>query len=190
MIDKLYNIEHRGADLIKEELLKLRKEEATPILNQLKKYLTDILATTAPRGSLGTAIKYTVDRFDGLMEYTKDANLEIDNNATERCIKQVVIGRKNWLFADNINSAGKLAMVYSLIVTCKINNVNPREYLEYILTQLPYINKHDVAELRKLLPDKYDITKRYDLEYRKTSGIVETISIVEDIMAKGVPKAA
>ena len=88
------------------------------------------------------------------------------------------------MFADNINSANKLARLYSLIISCKFNNINPREYLEYIFTQLPYINKHDTSELRKLLPDKYDINKRYDLEYRKQTGIVETIIIptVGDIL--------
>mgnify|MGYP003424474127 FL=1 len=183
-IDKLYNIEHRGSKLSKKELLKLRNKEAVPILNELKEYLTNIVSTTPPKSKLGVALKYTLDRFDGLMEYTKNADLEIDNNATERCIKYVVMGRKNWLCADNINSANKLARLYSLIISCKFNNINPREYLEYIVTQLPYINKHDTSELRKLLPDKYDINKRYDLEYRKQTGIVETIIIptVGDIL--------
>jgi IS66 C-terminal element len=79
-------------------------------------------------------------------------------------------------------------MLYSLIITCKFNNINPREYLEYILTQLPYINKHDTSELRKLLPDKYDVDKRYDLEYRKQAGIVETITI--PTIDEAIPKVA
>ncbi|MBM3467702.1 MAG: IS66 family transposase [Alphaproteobacteria bacterium] len=187
-IDKLYNIEHRGAGLSKKGLLRLRKKEAVPIVKELKEYLTNIMKTTSPKGKLGVAIKYTLDRFDGLMQYTKNANLEIDNNATERCIKYVVMGRKNWLFADNINSANKLAMLYSLVVTCKTNNINPREYLEYIFTQLPYINRHNTNELRKLLPDKYDVNKRYDLEYRERAGIVETIII--RTTAEYIPKAA
>lgn len=191
-INKLYKIEHdaakNGLDYL--EVLKLRKKEAIPILDKLKNYLTEVVATTSPKGSLGNAIKYTLDRWDGLAEYTNGGNLEIDNNATERCIKYVVMGRKNWLFADNIDSAGKLAMLYSLVITCKFNNVNPREYLEYIFTQLPYINRHDVAELRNLLPDRYDVAKRYDLEYRRALGIVETITIGEDITAEDIPKAA
>ena len=182
-IDRLYDIEHRGAKLSKEDLLKLREKEAVPILNELKEYLTNIVSTTSPKGKLGVSIRYTLERFDGLVQYTKNANLEIDNNATERCIKYVVIGRKNWLFADNINSANRLAMLYSLIISCKFNNINPREYLEYIFTQLPYINKHNSNALRQLLPDRYDINKRYDLEYREGAGIVETIVIptVEDV---------
>ena len=132
---------------------------------------------------------HTLDRFDGLMEYTNNGNIEIDNNATERCIKYVVMGRKNWLFADNIESANKLSMLYSLIISCKFNNINPREYLEYIFTQLPYINKHDTEELRNLLPDKYDVSKRYDLEYREREGIIETITIPIP-KAEEIPKAA
>ena len=186
-IDKLYEIEHRGGKLSKTDLLELRQKEAVPILSELREYLTNIVSTASPKGKLGVAIKYTLERWDGLIQYTKDANIEIDNNATERCIKYVVMGRKNWLFADNITSANKLAMLYSLIITCKFNNINPREYLEYIFNQLPYINRHNTSELKKLLPDKYDVNKRYDLEYRKQAVIVETITIptTEDI-----PKAA
>ena len=119
-IDRLYDIERCGSLLSKASLLELRQTEAVPILNELKKYLDNIVDTAPPKGMLGTAIKYTLDRWDGLVEYTKDAAIEIDNNATERCIKYVVMGRKNWLFADNINSATKLAMFYSLIITCKL----------------------------------------------------------------------
>lgn len=188
-IDKLYEIEQRGSTLSKEKLLELRKEEGVPILNELKEYLNHIVSTVSPKGKLGVAIKYTLDRFDGLMEYTNNGNIEIDNNATERCIKYVVMGRKNWLFADNIGSANKLSMLYSLIISCKFNNINPREYLEYIFTQLPYINKHDTEELRNLLPDKYDVSKRYDLEYREREGIIETIMIPMPT-AEEIPRAA
>jgi IS66 C-terminal element/Transposase IS66 family len=101
--------------------------------------------------------------------------IDIDNNATERCIKYIVIGRKNWLFAHNIESANNLALLYSLIVSCKFNNINPKVYLEYVFTQMPYINKHDEKELEQLLPDRFDVNKRFDQEYRRKRGIVENI---------------
>jgi IS66 C-terminal element/Transposase IS66 family len=101
--------------------------------------------------------------------------IDIDNNATERCIKYIVIGRKNWLFAHNIESPNNLALLYSLIVSCKFNNIKPKVYLEYVFTQMPYINKHDEKELEQPLPDRFDVNKRFDQEYRRKRGIVENI---------------
>ena len=75
-------------------------------------------------------------------------------------------------------------MFYCFIFLYLFLTSNANSQRAYIFTQLPYINKHDTSELRKLLPDKYDINKRYDLEYRKQTGIVETIIIptVGDIL--------
>lgn len=101
--------------------------------------------------------------------------MDIDNNHAERCIKYIVMGRKAWLFADNLDSTNKLGVLYSLIISCKINRVNPRKYLEYILTQMPYINKNNVTELEQLLPDRFNLQKRFDQEYMKNKGIIETI---------------
>lgn len=115
-----------------------------------------------------------MERWTALTVYTTDPKLDIDNNHTERSIKYIVIGRKVWLFADNLDSANKLGVLYSLIISCKINKVNPREYLEYILTQIPYINKNHVTELEQLLPDRFNLQKRFDEEYMKDKGIIET----------------
>ncbi len=142
LIDKLYMIERSGKDLSVEKLVKLRRSKSAKILQQLKENLLQNKASVPPKSQLGQAINYTNDRWDGLTSYLNDGRIEIDNNGTERCIKYFVIGRKNWMFADNIYSAEKLGSLYSLIVSCKINNINPQEYLEYIFRQLPLGSYH------------------------------------------------
>jgi transposase len=170
-IKKLYVIEKKGKALSAAALYKLRQTKAVPILKELHDYLKQINAP--PKSNLGNAVAYALERWDALTEYVKHAKLAIDNNATERCIKHFVIGRKNWLFADTEESGNGLGVLYSIVITCKINNVNPQLYLEYILAQLPYINKHNKRELEELLPDRFKTDKRFDVEYRSKHGIVE-----------------
>lgn len=176
-IDTLYRVERKGKTLglDADALLELRKTESVPVLDELKSYLEANLKSTPPKAKLGVAINYVLDRWEALTEYTKNSILDIDNNHTERCIKFIVIGRKGWLFADNIESANKLGVLYSLIISCKINNVNPRTYLEYVLTQIPYVNKNNPKELEQLLPDRFNLNKRFDQEYLSSRGIVEKI---------------
>jgi len=160
-------------------ILNLKLSKLLPLWRRdyLKKYQTSVL----PKSRLGIAIKYTLDRWEGLSTYLKDARIEIDNNSTERCIKYFVIGRKNWLFASNLASAENSGILYSLVMTCKINNINLKEYFEYIFKQLPYINKSDVERLEQLLPDRYDKNKGFDEEYREKRGIEEKIIINHEL---------
>ena len=176
-IDILYSIERKGKTLglAPEQLLALRKAESVPVLEELKSYLEVNLRSTPPKTKLGIAIKYVLERWEALTKYTKDPILDIDNNHVERCIKFIVIGRKGWLFANSIESANKLGVLYSLVISCKINNVNPRKYLEYVLTQIPYINKGDPKELEQLLPDRFNLNKRFDQEYLTNRRIIEKI---------------
>lgn len=176
-IDLLYKVEKqiKNDNLNIDEAFRLRQEKSKPILLELKKYLEENIKTTPPKSKLGKAIKYAINNWEGLNLYLTDGRLDIDNNHTERCIKYIVMGRKAWLFSDNIDSANKLAALYSLIISCKINNINPKTYLEYVLTQIPYINKDDVKELEQLLPDRFDVSKRFDQEFLEKQGIVEKI---------------
>lgn len=173
MIKNLYMIESIGKKLPAPDLHKLRQEKAVPILNKMHEYLKGIDAP--PKSSLGNAVNYTLERWDALTEYVNHPKLAIDNNATERCIKHFVIGRKNWLFADTEESGNGLGLIYSLVITCKINNLNPQTYLEYVLTQLPYINRHNKSELEQLLPDRVNLRKKFDEEHRSSIGVAETI---------------
>ena len=82
------------------------------------------------------------------------------------------------------------AFWYSLIVTCKVNGLNPYEYLSYVISQFPYINKHEEKEVEQLLPEYYNVNKRFDEEYRASRGIKEEIIMGSKEEIEGIQTAA
>ena len=86
-INTLYKIERKGKELSLKELLKLRQKESVPILNEIRTYLSSHKDAVPPKSKISIAINYVLARWEGFIEYTKDARLSIDNNSTEQCIK-------------------------------------------------------------------------------------------------------
>ena len=103
-----------------------------------------------PQSVIGQALHYSLQRWDKLSTYTTDACLRIDNNLVENAIRPVAIGRKNYLFAGSHNGARRAAMLYSFLETCKMNQINPFEWLRDVLTKIP---DHPVNKLELLLPN-------------------------------------
>ena len=103
---------------------------------------------------LAKAINYSLNQWDKLTAYLKDGRIRIDNNDAERAIKPFVIGRKNWLFSNSENGAKASCIIYSLIETCKANNINSFDYLKYLLENI----RDDMSkkELRSFLPYNID----------------------------------
>ncbi len=132
-----------------EEILFLRREKSLPILNELGKWLQDHSdnLTSTP---IGEAIAYTLSRWKKLTLYIEYPFLEIDNNLVENAIRPTVLGRKNYLFAGSHESAKRNAMFYSFIGSCKMNDVNPQEWLNDVLVKLP---ETKASELYILLPN-------------------------------------
>jgi transposase len=150
-IAKLYKIEEEIKDLDPGERKRRRDEKATPILNDFKKWLDHYAEKVPPKGPIGKAIAYARNNWTELKRYLDDGRIEIDNNATERCIKPFALGRRNWLFAGNVKSAKAAANLYSLIETCKSHNLNPYNYMKDILEKLAN-PKIDLTTLVSLLP--------------------------------------
>jgi len=153
-MQKLYAVEQLGRDksLSPEELFALRQEQAVPVLENLKIWMAEAYPKVAPESTIGQAIFYSLKRWDKLSLYTTDARLQIDNNLVENTIRPVAIGRKNYLFAGSHNGARRAAMLYSFLGTCKINNINPFEWLQDILRRIP---SHSVNKLEQLLPNNW-----------------------------------
>lgn len=135
---------------------KLREEKAIPILGVIKKLVDEVKDATPPQSILGKAIRYTSNNWQGLNNYLLDGRLRIDNNDSERSIKPFAVGRKNWMFCATTKGAEASANIYSIIETCKTNNINPYNYLKYLLNHIH--DYSDPEELVNLLP--YNIDKK------------------------------
>lgn len=98
---------------------------------------------------------YTLNQWPKLITYLQDGRLQISNNHTERGIKPFVMGRKNWLFADSVAGANASATIYSLIETCKANQISSYDYLTHIFTQLPTCET--LEDYEALLPFNIDV---------------------------------
>ena len=138
-IKKLYRLEKnaRKNNYSIEETYRMRQEEAKPILNNFKKWLSKKSLQTPPKGLLGKAVAYALNQWHRLEGYIEDGNVTIDNNLAENSIRPFVIGRKNWLFSGTPEGAEASALLYSLIETAKANKLEPYAYLRYIFDRLP-----------------------------------------------------
>ena len=134
------------------EIKEYRQDHAAPLLTTLHQTLQTQLLNSLPKSPLGMALQYTLSRWDKLKVYLRDGNLRIDNNLIENSIRPVAIGRKNYLFAGNHEAASRSAMLYSLFATCKLNQVNPIEWLTYIFEN---INDHKINAIEEMLPQNY-----------------------------------
>lgn len=154
-IQKLYAVEReaRESGLNAEERKKLRQEESLPILKGLKSWLIDNApakgSKVTPKSKIGIAISYALSMWNRLERYLDDGRYEIDNNLVENSIRPVAIGRKNYLFAGSHEAAQRAAIIYSLIATCKKNDVDPSEWLTDVLSR---IQDHPINKIDELLP--------------------------------------
>jgi hypothetical protein len=133
----------------------LRQEQARPILAEFKAWLEDRLRDLAPKTPTAKAIGYALKNWQALARYTEDGRLEIDNNRSERAIRPLTIGRKNWLFLGSPKGGQVAATVFSLIQTCKELDLNPEAYLKDVLTRLPTTKQKDIDAL---LPHNWTAT--------------------------------
>lgn len=151
-IGKLYQIERRIKDLVPIAKKAIRKREATLILRDYKKWLIKKSNKVLPKSPLGQAINYTLKNWIALTRYLGEGFLSIDNNAAERLMRPITVGRSNYVFAGNDRGGKAAATIYSLIETCKLNEINPYEYLVDVLTRLPNTLNRDI---KLLLPYKW-----------------------------------
>lgn len=152
-IQQLYDIERKGREdkLTTEQIGLLRTEQAIPILTQLKNWLEKQYPKVLPKSAIGKAISYALKQWPLLIGYTRNGAWQIDNNGVENKIRPLALGRKNYLFAGSHQAAQQAAMMYSFFGTCKINNIEPLQWLTDTLRKIP---DHKVNQLHELLPVK------------------------------------
>ncbi len=128
----------------------LPQEKSRPILTKLKEWLDQ--QTFLPKSPIGEAIGYALNHWVALERYLDAGLLEIDNGASERAMKPVAIGRKNWLFAGSREKGKTAAILMSLCITCKNLKIDPLAYLTDVLSR---VSTHPARLIEELLPDRW-----------------------------------
>ena len=155
-IGALYKIESDIRGHSPDERQRCRRKQTMPLLMGLKAWLDATLPKLSGKSDLAAAMRYGLNRWDALMCYANDGRIEIDNNAAERSIRGIALGRKNYLFAGSDAGGERAAAIYSLIETAKLNGLDPEAYLRDILN---CIADHKVNRIAELLPWNWHCTK-------------------------------
>ena len=150
-ISLLYQIEANLKEkaLSAEEIVKERKRLAYPILLTFEKWMLDISPELLPKSLMGKVIAYTFSIYHRLVRYVCDGRYQIDNNPIENAIRPLALGRKNYLFCGNHDTAKDAALFYSLLGSCKQAGINPEEWLLYVLNN---VKDCKTSELVRFLP--------------------------------------
>jgi len=152
LIGQLYQIERESKELSDTLRLAVRRERSVPVLAKIKAWLDAEQEIVLPRSPMATAITYAQNQWQALNTYVTQGFLNIDNNASERSLKRVAIGRKNWLFAGNDAAAENHARLWSLIASAERHGVDPQRYLTSVLAK---IGQTPTTELDQFLPDAW-----------------------------------
>ncbi|WP_264812531.1 IS66 family transposase, partial [Gluconacetobacter sacchari] len=148
-IGALYDIERQIMGWPAEQRLAIRQKESRPRVDDFHAWRQAQLARIPGKGELAKAIRYALNRWPAFTLFLEDGRVAIDNNAAERAIRPVVVGRKNYLFAGSDAGGDNIADAMTLIESAKLSGLNPQDYLADILAR---INDHKVNRLHELLP--------------------------------------
>ena len=152
-IAALYGIEKEIRGRPPDERREVRNQRARPLLESLRQWFETTLLKLSRKSDTTAAIRYALGLWEALTRYCDDGRLEIDNNAAERALRAVALGRKNYLFAGSDTGGERAAAIYSLIGTAKLNDRDPEAYLRTVLAR---IADHPVNRILELLPWKLD----------------------------------
>ena len=155
-IGELYGIESDIRGRAAEERRHERQRRAAPLLANLHSWFESSLRSLSKKSETAKAITYALGLWPALNRYLDNGHVEIDNNAAERALRVVALGRKNYLFAGSNSGGERAAAIYSLLGTAKLNGVDPELYLRTVLTRLP---DHPINRIHELLPWNLDLPR-------------------------------
>ena len=152
LMAQLYRVEEQARPLTSVQRLGLRQLRSRRILDQLHDYLLEIQAEVLPKSPEGRAVRYTLKNWTALTRYCEDGDLAIDNNATERAIRGVAVGRNNWVFFGSDRGGKTAAVLRSFVASCQRVGVEPFAWLKDVLSR---IADHPITRLAELLPHNW-----------------------------------
>jgi hypothetical protein len=180
-IRRLYQVERQAKQLFERQAghadartlsairLELRQQHSVPVLKQFEAWMRQQTSGVTgdgsalptgpvlPKSPLGTAINYCLGNWAAFIRYAGNGDLDIDNNASERDLRPVVLGRVNYMFFGSDNGGHTAAVLYSLIASAKRHGLDPFVYLRDVLAR---ISDHPSNKLRELLPDHWKLAAR------------------------------
>ncbi len=171
MIGELYAVEKiaREKQLLPDGIAALRAAHSLPILKRIDAWLAMAEARVLPKSPMGKAVYYARAKWEALNVYVTDGRLEIDNNAAERAMRPIAVGRKNWLFFQTVGGGKAASILMSLIQTAEAVGVNVKLYLRDVLQRIS--TETDVA---KLLPHAWKENFEAEVEGRRNE-IIELL---------------
>ena len=146
-IGELYAVEQAIRGRPPDQRRAVRQERSRPALDALHAWFQATLATLSQKSALAKAIRYALTRWEALVRYCDDGRIEIDNNAAERALRCVALGRKNFLFAGSDAGGERAAAIYSLLGSAKLNGYNPEAFLREVLARIADQPINQIAEL-------------------------------------------
>jgi transposase len=147
--DELFAIERTINGKTPTERLAVRRDLAKPLVEALEIWLREQRALVSSKSDTAKAINYSLNRWPAFTRFLDDGRICLSNNAAERAVRGVAVGRRNWTFAGSDAGGRRAAAAYALIETCKLNDVDPQAWLAYVLAKLP---DHPAKRIDELLP--------------------------------------
>jgi transposase len=148
-IDALFDIERTINGRSAEERLKIRKEQSAPLMTELEAWMREERAKLSKHAPVAKAFDYMLRRWDSFARFLEDGRACLTNNSAERALRGLALGRKSWLFAGSDRGGDRAAVMYTLIGTAKLNDIDPQAWLADVLKR---IAKHPAQRLDELLP--------------------------------------
>jgi transposase len=155
IVAELYRAEHAADErqLVGRAKLDFRKRRGGPIRRRMRAWLNAHREGHPPKSPIATAIRYADNQWNELGVFLEDSRVPLDNNGSERALRRIALGRKNYLFVHDLEHGASIAGLYSLVATCEARGINPFEYLADVLAR---VQDHPARDIDALLPGAWD----------------------------------
>lgn len=189
-IDRIFRVDARFDEMGHEQRRRARERRLRPLMESFETWARSAILEAVPGLALHRALAYALKYWPYVTNVLEDGRLGLDNNISERAIKSFVIGRKNFLFSDTVRGAEASAAIYSIVVTAKLNGLNQRAYLEWVLSEMPNDARlSEPGRIDRYLPWSDDVPEACRLVPRGEVDEAEALPD-ETIVDEGVLEAA